>query len=52
MAALRARDAFIDEYRGRFFYDGVFYADALKYDLLNDFLPDGDPGAPAVADSL
>lgn len=50
IAAVEARNAFVEHYRPNFFYDGVNYADALKYDLLLDFLPEGDPGLEAAAD--
>lgn len=45
MVALEARDALVESFGDRFRFDGVMYADSLRYDLLTNFLPGGDPGA-------
>ena len=42
-AAIKARNLLADELRSRLTYDGVCYADAIKYDVLVNLLPQGDP---------
>ena len=47
--AIKARTALADEHRARFTYDGVCYADAIKYDILVNLLPKDDPAEEACA---
>ena len=47
--AVQARAALADELRPRLTYDGVCYADAIKYDVLVNLLPKSDPAEEACA---
>ena len=48
-AAIKARTLLADELRPRLTYDGVWYADAIKYDVLPNLLPKEDPAEEACA---
>lgn len=47
--AIRARNLLADELRPRLVYDGVCYADAIKYDVLVNLLPKDDPAEESCA---